>query len=225
MIEFLISSFFIPVYFIAWVISMLTYKKYFDTVMRFFPIFIAYTFFTETLGYFIVTFEEFSFFEEKEYAWHNVIIYNIYSILSFLFFFWMYWKLVFNKKYKKTILFLCLLTTVSFILNALLQDPMHTGLYFADLISSYSLLLTIVLYFKDKKAKGFPLIQQRNLMFWVSLGLFIFYLVFPHLFFVGFEFPEIWITYNFRKILQVFIVIMYTLFCIGFLKSKRRDFR
>ena len=224
MIDFLLSSFFIPVYFITWVISMLTYKKYFDTVMRFFPIFIAYTFFTEMLGYFIINFEEFSFFEEKEYAWHNVVIYNVYSILSFLFFFWMYWKLISNNKYKKIVLLLAIVTTVAFFISSLLQDPMHTGLYFADIIASYSLLLTILLYFKEKRQRGFQIIQKNNLMFWISTGLFIFYLVFPHLFFVGFEFPEIWIEYRFRKILQLFVVVMYLFFSIGFLKGKRSSF-
>ena len=204
---------------------MFTYKKYFDTVMRFFPIFIAYTFFTEILGYFILNFDEFSFFEEKEYAWHNVIIYNIYSIITFLFFYWMYWKLLFNAKYKKIVVILGMLTTLAFLISALLQDPMHTGLYFADIIASYSLLITIILYFKEKKENEQPFYQKHNLMFWISIGFFIFYLVFPHLYFVGFEFPEIWITYNFRKILQIFIVIMYILFGIGFILGKRKDFK
>ncbi|GMN10803.1 hypothetical protein MTsPCn9_30320 [Croceitalea sp. MTPC9] len=225
MTDFLLSSFFIPVYFITWVISMFTYKKYFDTVMRFFPIFIAYTFFTEILGYFITTYEDFSFFTEKEYSWHNVIIYNLYSFVTFLFFFWVYWKLVSSKKYKRTILFAAVCTLLSFIISAFLQDPMHTGLYFADIIASYSLLLTIILYFKEKRKEGHPFVQKNNLMFWVSIGFFTFYLAFPHLYFVGFEMPEIWIKYHFRKVLQVFIVIMYILFSIGLILGKRSHFK
>jgi hypothetical protein len=203
---------------------MLTYKKYFDTVMRFFPVFIAYTFFTEMLGYFIINFDEFSFFREKEYAWHNVIIYNIYSILSFSFFFWMYWKLMSKSINKKIVFLLATVTMAAFFISLLLQNPMHTGLYFADIVASYALLLTITLYFREKKQRGFQIIQKNNLMFWISIGLFIFYLVFPHLYFVGFEFPEIWIEYNFRKILQLFIVLMYLLFSVGFLKGKRSSF-
>lgn len=225
MIDFLLSSFFIPVYFITWVVSMLTYKKYFDTVMRFFPIFIAYTFFTELLGYFIITYDEFSFFEEEEYAWHNVIIYNVYTIVTFIFFFWMYWKLVSTKKYKNSILAVASLSLISFLISMVLQDPMHTGLYFADIVSSYSLLLSIFLYFKENRNKGYSFFQKKNLMFWVSIGFFTFHLVFPHLYFIGFEMPEIWIKYHLRKVLQVFIVIMYSFFLIGLFLGKRKSFR
>ena len=225
MIDFLLSSFYIPIYVIAWIVSIVTYKKYYDTVMRFFPAFIAYTFFTELLGYFIITFDEFSFFEEEKYAWHNVVIYNLYSVVTFMFFYWIYWKLINSNTYKKVIAIVAGCTLISFLVSAIVQDPMHIGLYYADIIASYSLLLSIILYFKEKRKEGASFVQKNNLMFWISIGFFIFYLVFPHLYFVGFEMPEIWIKYNFRTILQLFIIIMYTLFCIGFLYGKRKDFR
>ncbi|MEM6540217.1 MAG: hypothetical protein AAF634_03605, partial [Bacteroidota bacterium] len=65
--------------------SVFHYRKYFDTVLRYFPLIIAYTFFNELLGNVIRYNENFAFRTESTDS--NQIIYNIYIIIFFLFFF------------------------------------------------------------------------------------------------------------------------------------------
>jgi len=49
-IEFIKEDYFLIVYGITWFFSVINYKKYFDTVLKYFPILIAYTFLNELFG-------------------------------------------------------------------------------------------------------------------------------------------------------------------------------
>ena len=94
------DHYYIPLYFLTWVISVIRYRRYFDTPLKFFPILIIYTFFTELLGYFIKYNDEFQFFSDARYSWHNVVIFNIYQLVFFLFFFEVYRKLFDDQQMK-----------------------------------------------------------------------------------------------------------------------------
>ncbi|TAI49515.1 hypothetical protein [Flagellimonas allohymeniacidonis] len=223
--EFLKEHYFIPFYFVTWVIAVFSYRKYFDTVLKYLPVLIAYTFFTELLGYFIKYHENFQFFSDERYNWHNVIIYNIYQVVVFSFFYWVYWKTVVTAKHKTWIKYGAIITFVAYLVSLFFQDPFHTNLYYADLVGSLVLLFAIYIYAKEKRAdkSAYPL--RQNLLFWISLGLAIFYLFFPFIFLIGYLKYEIWAQYNLQTILVILIVLMYALFSIGFILGKRRAFR
>ncbi len=223
--EFLKEHYFIPFYFVAWVIAVLSYRKYFDTVLKYLPVLIAYTFFTELLGYFIKYHENFQFFSDERYNWHNVIIYNIYQVVVFSFFYWVYWKTVVKSEHKTWIKYGAIITLAAYLVSLFFQDPFHTNLYYADLVGSMVLLFTIYLYAREKKEDKSPYPLRQNLLFWVSLGLAVFYLFFPFIFLIGYLEYEIWAQYNFQTILVILIVLMYSLFIIGFILGRRRAFR
>lgn len=82
--KYLTEHFYVPLYLITWVISIFRYRRYFDTPLKYLPMIIIYTFFTELLGVLIKYNNNFQFFSDGRYAWHNVIIYNVYQIV-FLF--------------------------------------------------------------------------------------------------------------------------------------------
>ncbi|UJH66713.1 hypothetical protein [Allomuricauda sp. SCSIO 65647] len=206
-------------------ISVITYKKYFDTPLKFFPIYIAYVIFTELLGYFIMNYEEFSFFSEQKYSWHNIVIYNIYQIIMLCFFYWVYFTLLRNAKHKKYMAIVVTITALAYLINLFFENPLHSSLYYADFVGSYSLVFCIVLYYKEKMNEGKPSTLKENLMFWVSLGLLIFHIFAPILFFVGYQDFEMWNKYHFRKVIWVLVSLMYTLFSIGLIISKRKAFR
>lgn len=224
MIEFLKSSYFIILYLVILIVAIVTYRKYFDTALKLFPIFIAYTFFTELLGYFILTYEEFSFFEDAAYSWHNVAIFNLYNVLVFSFFSWVYYQVLKKNSHKNIVRWGSLVILASYLVSSIFQNPLHTGLFYAEALASWFLIFVIILYFKERRKKGKFVFEKHNLMFWVSISLLVFHVFYPFLYLTGFLKPEIWITYHFRAILKVLIVISYSFFLFGLILGKRRAF-
>lgn len=221
---FLKENYFMFGYAITLFVSLATYRKYYDTALKYFPIIIAYTLFNEILGYLIRTFDEITFFKNLKYSNYNDVIYNIYAVIFFAFFFYFYWRLIEYEKYKKWIIIVSSLTLLAYIISLFFQNPINTNLYYAIAVGSWSLVFCIVLYFLDKLKKGQNFYQPRNLTFWVSIALFIFYTIFPILYIIGYTSYEIWVNYNLRAILRILIVVMYTLFIVGFVKASRKAF-
>ncbi|MEM9647056.1 MAG: hypothetical protein AAF969_01150, partial [Bacteroidota bacterium] len=183
------------------------------------------TFLTELLGYFVKFQEGFQFFSDDQYAWHNVIIYNIYSLVSFSFFFFIYWRTLKTPKYKMIVKMGAAISLAAYIISVFFQNPFHINLYYADLVASMALLVFIVLYFKEKQKESSPYPMKQNLLFWISLGLAVFHLFFPLIFVAAYEAPAFYSQFQLHKLLMFLIVAMYSLFIIGFLFSKRRAFR
>ncbi|KQC31386.1 hypothetical protein AAY42_16965 [Flagellimonas eckloniae] len=224
-LEFLKEQYFIPFYFVTWVISALNYRKYFDTVLKYFPVFIAYTFFTEVLGYFIKFHDGFQFFSDERYSWDNVIIYNVYSIVSFSFFYYIYLNTLKNQKHKKWLKYGILVSAIGYLVSIFVQDPFHINLYYADLIASIVLLFAIGLYIKEKMGEPSDHPMKFNLLFWISLGLVVFHIFFPFIFLLLYEAIDFYYKYHLHELLIILIMVMYCLFSIGFLMSKRKAFR
>ena len=187
--------------------------------------YIAYTFFTELLGYLILTYKDFSFFADENYHWYNVIIYNIYGIFVLCYFSYIYYSQLQEKTHKKIALYGCIAVFLSFFVSCFFQNPLYTGLYYAKTFQSLLMVILVVLYFKEKLENRNAPPLKNNLMFWVSLGLIIFHTIFPFLYLTGFLKPEIWIAYRFRDILKVLIIISYSQFLIGLLLGRRSAFR
>ena len=225
MVEFLKSSYFIILYLAILIMAILNYRNYFDTPLKLFPVYMAYTFFNELVGYFIITFEEFSFFKDATQSWHNIIIYNIYNVIESSFFYWVYYKVLKKNKHKNIIRWGSIVIFLSFLISLIFQDPFHTALFYAITLASWFLVFITLLYFKEKRILGKFTFERYNLMFWVNIGLLIFNFFFPFLYLTGFLKPEIWIEYQFRDILKVLIVISYSMYLIGVSISKRRAFR
>ncbi|WP_437397085.1 hypothetical protein [Flagellimonas lutimaris] len=222
---FITEQYILPFYLIVWIVAMSRYHSYFDTPLKYYPIYLMYTLLTEVLGYLIKYFDEFQVVNIEKYSWYNVIIFNIYSVISFLFFYYIYWRMVQNKKHKRWIKIGALASIACYLISLFFQDPFYSNLYYADMIASWILLLNIWFYFKEKMSKASPYPNKHNLMYWMSIGLVIFYSIFPFLFWVGYEIPQIWIDYHFRTILRILILMMYGSFLVGVLVHKRRAFR
>lgn len=150
--------------------------------------------------------------------------YNIYAIIFFYYFYYVYWQLITNPKYKKWIIYGTIITFCSYAVSTIFQNPLDTNLYYALGVGSYVLVFCIGLYFKEKMDKSNSTIQH-NLMFWVSISLFIFYSIFPILYVIGYTDYQTWINYGLRSVLKLLIVIKYTLLIIGFLKGRKLAFR
>lgn len=224
-IDFLLNQFYLPLYLLTWIISLLRYRRFFDTALKYLPILIIYTFFTELLGYFIKYNDEFQFFSDGRYAWHNVIIYNIYQVVFFIFFFEVYRKLVQKPAFKKQIHYLSVFCLLVYVINAALRNPLHYQMTYAHIIGSVIMLYILGIYFREKYLEETLYPLKFNLMFWVSLGLTVFYTFFPLILIIYLLNLNIEIQIYFRPILLTSIAVMYSLIIIGLLAGKRKAFR
>ncbi|NJB37375.1 hypothetical protein [Croceivirga sp. JEA036] len=215
----------IIIYLVTLIISLITYRKYFDTVLKYFPMLIAYTFLNELLGYFIRYNENFLLFTNLSLSSANDIIYNIFLIIFYSYFFFVYYRLVHKVSYRKIIKYLYFLVVLAFLVNSMFTNPLTYLLYAANAIGSYGLLVVIVLYKLDPKEYRPWLIEKLNLMSWISLGLFIFHTFFPIILIIGFVNVDLWYLLHLRTVLRLLIILMYSLFSIGFMLSTRRAFR
>lgn len=222
-IDFINDNYFLIVYGIAFICSIISYNKYFDTVLKYFPILIAYTLLNEFLGFMIGTSENYAFSEKYMFA--NDFIYNIYTLIFFPFFYYCYYKLNSNLKFRKVILLLGISFLIFFFLNCFFQNPFLKVYYYSIAYASGILVICILLYFLDKRESWNIRIEKKNLMFWISLGLFVFHLLFPIIFLVSFLNFELWIKFKLGAIQKILIVLMYITFSLGFIKSSRRAFR
>lgn len=223
-IDFFQRSYFVFAYGITLVLSIIAYPKYFDTHFKYLPALIAYTLLNELLGYFIRYYPDFSFFPNIQDTKFNDIIYNIYDLIFFPFFFYAYWNLIKNKKYKKWIRNASILAMLAYLISCFFQNPTYTTLFYANAFASWVLLFIIILYFKDKHERSLPFVQPYNLVFWVSIGLFIFHLFSPFLFLIGYLKYQLWLDYGLRTFLHVIIILMYISFCCGFFISRKKAF-
>lgn len=214
-----------PLYLITWVIAVYRYRRYYDTALKYLPILIIYTFFTELLGVLVKYNSNFQFFSDDRYAWHNVIIYNIFQLIFFLFFYRVYGKVIKKDQYRKWIWYGTYICILSYLVNAILYNPMHNQMTYAHIIGSLILILIIVFYFIEKQSEVNPYRQIYNLLFWISLGLSIFYVAFPAILILGDINFNINIQFYFRYILLTVIALMYGCFIIGLLLGQRKAFR
>jgi len=203
---------------------MITYKKYFNTLLKYLPIIIAYTLLNELLGYFIRYTDYFSFFSKEDYNQANDIIYNFYDVIFFGYFYYVFWKAVVSKKFKNWILIGATIAFMTYVISAIFQNPFLVSLYYANAIACWILVFFIALYLIELNSISNWKSQIYNLMFWLSIGLAVFHLFFPIVFTTGYLNYEVWQAYNLRIVIKGLIVIMYTLFCIGFIVCRRRSF-
>ncbi len=202
---------------------MVTYKKFVDTPLRFFPLLIAYTLFNEVLGYFILNYEEFSFFDETEYQWHNTVIYNLYQLVFFGYFFWLYHTLFKTQMHRSVILFGAILTAIAYLISLFFQNPLHSNLYYADCLGCLVIIIAVVLHFRELSRTNRRL-SRYNLMVWINWGMLIFHLYFPYYILNGYLNVDFYLKYGLRQVLWVIVSVMYGLFILGFLLSRRSAF-
>jgi hypothetical protein len=224
-IDFISTNYFVVVYGITWLISVFMYRKYFDTVLKYFPIIISYTFFSELLGSLVINYEDIQLiFGYDNHTFYNNLIYNIYHLSFFLFFFYVYRKSLLNASKKRIIKYGTYLFIIINLINLIIQNVLIESLVYAYLFGTILLIYCTLNYFKDVFKDNNLHILKYSLLFWVSLGLFVFHITYlPLKIFKEFYLYELYVPL--RQFHLSVIVLMYVLFSIGFVISKRRAFR
>ena len=216
---FLKNYYFIVIYGVALLFSIVRYKLYFDSILKYFPILIGYTLISEILGGLIAENDHFQIVYLDGYSSYNSLILNFFEIIFFLYFFYVFWNVISVIRFKKIIKYGAVLFIISSLVNPFFQDPMLFPQMIASSIGSLVLVASSIFYFIELRSKtNIP--YHRNLLFWISLGLVLFYTFYPFILLIGFDY-DLYQKLHIRIIHHVLIALMYLCFILGFILMRR----
>jgi len=214
-LDFLKNNYFLVFYAIAMVLSVIKYRRYFDSVLKYLPIIIAYTLLTEILGFLIRDVEEFQLIYEEGYSYYNQLIFNILDIIFFLYFYYVFWSTTQRIGNRKFIKYGALIFIIACFANPYFQDITVFPQLYAIISGSIVLIIAVILYLKETGVK------KERLLFWISLGLLAFYTFYPMIMSIGLINYDLYETFQLKHLHRILIVIMYCCFIIGFMRMKR----
>ncbi len=221
LIHFLQDNYFLAIYIVTLFVSIIKYRLYFDSSLKYIPVIITYTLATEILGILVLKYDNFQIIYFVKQAFHNNLIFNLWDIIFFSYFYYIYWKTIKTNSFKKIIKYGgCSYILIS-IINLFVQNFVLYPQIYALSYGSLLIITCIILYFIDVKSSPINIPNSKNLLFWISIGLFLFYTFYP--------FIMISMNYYFREIYQAqvrpfhlfLIVLMYSCFIIGFIRMRR----
>ena len=153
------------------------------------------------------------------------IIYNIYQVVFFVYMFNVYRKILISKRLKKYIFYFIIISSLGYITNAILINPLINQMTYAHILGSVLMVLISLMYLREKLNEESGHLLKFNLMFWVTIGLFAFYIPFP-LILTFYKIKAVYGIWIFLKpILVTSIILMYGFIIFGLLIGKRRAFR
>ncbi len=217
---FLFNNYFMFFYALALVLSLFSYRKYFDSVLKYLPIIIGYTLFSELIGYIIREYDDIQIVYLEGYSYYNHLVFNILDIVSFLYFFYVFYKSISNIKFKKIILYGSVLFIASSVINLFIQDFKLFPQMLAFTIGSMVLIACIIMYFINLKSNQ-TLPNKHNLLLWISIGLLMFYSLYPYILYAGYFDYELYLKFHMRQIHHLLIALLYSCFILGFLFMRR----
>lgn len=218
--KFIINNYYIVLYAIALALSMVRYHRYFDSLLKYFPVIIGYTLLTEILGILIRDIEDLQIVYLEGYSFYNLFIYNIFEVIFFLYFFFVFRNAVANSKFKKLIGYGSILFIVGSVINPFFQNIMLYPQMLAYSFGSIILISCIIMYFAELRKKS-RTHNHHNLLFWISLGLLIFYSLYPFILLIGYFNYELYLVWHMRQIHLMLIAAMYLCFILGFVFMRR----
>jgi hypothetical protein len=145
------------------------YKKYKDTILKYFLWFLIYGFATEMSGVFIG-----NVLKKPSY-----IVFNIYAIAYYIFNFWLFIKYFKRKSNRKITKVFSAISIVVFIINTVLFQSIFSGNQsYTWFVGGIFSIITIVLFFVELLNSDAILNVKHLLIFWVAVGIFLFQLGF-----------------------------------------------
>lgn len=211
----ILQNTFLALYVIVFVIAIYKFPLYKETPLRFIPFILLFTIVTEFLGKYIK--------DEYRDVISNIVIFNVYYLLYFSFFFYVFMKVIEEKKF---ILYIKICIGVFWVFY--LSDLALTDIFTESFTRSYitgagGLIFCIILYYISILQSSLVLVIKNDLLFWISVGLFLFYIGY-----IPIKIIKSWYYQydNFFQLLLIIqfslIIVMYSFFLMGFLWMKKR---
>jgi hypothetical protein len=208
-------------YFLALLLSIVKYHLYYDSLLKYLPILIGYTFLTETFGIIIRDVDEIQIIYKQEYYNYNTVIFNIFDIVFFLYFFYVYYHLIDISFSKKVIKHGAIVFLATCIYNLYIQDFYVSPQNYAIIIGSIILLFAVATYLYKMYSEQHRLPLHTNLLFWISMGVLIFYTCYPISMYILTYHYDFYIETNLSAFHYAAIGVFYSCIITGFMMMKR----
>lgn len=211
----ILQNTFLSLYIIVFAVSLIRFPLYKNTPLKFIPVILLFTIATEFFGKYIK--------EQQTVLLSNIILFNIYYLFYFSFFFYVFMKVIDEKRFKKYIKI-----SIAVFWGFYVSDLFLTNIYNEPFTRSYIvgagiLIFCIILYYISILQSSLVLIVKNDLLFWISVGLFLFYIgyipikIIKSWYYVYDAFFQLLLIIHFSL-----IIVMYLFFLIGFLWMKKR---
>ncbi len=221
MLEYLLNNYFLLLYFLALVLSIIKYRYYYDSVLKYLPILLAYTLMNELLGLLVRDVDEIQIIYNETYYNYNAIIFNIFDIIFFLYFFYIYRNTIRNRQIQNITLYGAVVLAISCIVNLYLQSFYVEPQSYAIIVGAVILLTNAIAFLIELNQSNQKSLVKRNLLFWISMGIVFFYSIYPiTMYLISFHF-DLYTTYNFTLIHNTSIGIFYAFIIIGLVLMKK----
>ena len=200
-------------YVIVFIIALFKFPMYKNTPLKYLPIILLFTIATEYVG-------SFTKYDNLDI---NYIVYNTYYLVHFSFFFYVFMEMIDGAKFKKFIKI-----GIGIFWLVFLSDLLFTGIFEGSFTRTYIvgagiLVFCIILYYINILQSSLVLVIKNDLLFWVSVGLFLFYIGYIPIKIIKTWFYKFDNFFEFLLLIQFsLIVIMYLFFLTGFLWMKKR---
>lgn len=211
----ILQNTYLVLYAIVFVISLIRFPLYKNTALKFLPIVLFVTMVTEFLG---------TYLKNSGNTQLIFTIFNGYYLIHFSIFFYIFMKMIENERFKKNI-------QIGFgiFLLFFLSDIVFTGFFKDSFTRTYIagasiLIFCIILYYISILQSSLVLVVKNDLLFWVSVGLFLFYIGYLPIKIIKTWFYKPDSFFDLLLIIQFsLIILMYLFFLTGFLWMKKRS--
>lgn len=198
----------------VFVVAILKYPLYRKTSLKFFPIVLLITILAEFSGRYV----------RDIYELPNAIIYNIYYIFYFSLLIYIFKNVIDVEKFKIYIRIGIGVYWLFYLKDWLFTDFIERGFLVSYFVGAGVLVFAIILYYVSILQSSLVLVVKNDLLFWVSVGLFLFFIgyvpikIIRTIFYESSNFFELLITIQLSL-----IIVMYLFFLIGFLWMRKRS--
>ncbi len=199
---------------ISAIVGSIYYYKYKDTILKYFLIYLWVTISCEYLGYVLR-----EYFDVK----NNGILFNVYFILSYIYLSSLYLRIVKNPLRKKAIYSFYIIYLISIIIGSFYENYLTDFLSIPFVTASFLLVIQVGFYFAEVLNSERVFHIKRNLFFWISIGLLIFYVGnIPFRIAIKYYVKEEAITILF-SLFFLLIILLNTCYIIGFIWSDKKQ--
>lgn len=206
---------------ISAVVGSIYFYKYRHTVLKYFLILLWYITITEFCGYY---FRKYKFLVHisSDGVVYNLWLYNLLEIVTFGILYYIFFKSLRTAKYKLWTKILAIGFVLLTIVNwGFLQNFILEWSEFPNIYGSLTLIIIILFYFIELLRSDQIILFHRNLLFWISVGLLLFYAgTLPFAIKVN-GYALIPGIHGLFLIIYILAIFMYLTFTFGFIWSKK----
>ncbi len=163
---------------LASIIGTIFFFKFKHTYLRYFLFLLWFIFLSEIFAHYIHDhkIKSLIYYKESNGWYYNHWVYNVLDTLSFMVYYYIFYNALNTLKHKKLVKLFAILYILFSIINwTFIQNFLSEMQSYLFITGAIFLIISIILYFIELLKSEKILIFHKNLLFWISIGLLIYY--------------------------------------------------